>query len=174
MKKFFYPIAALALIAASAFTVVKSQDWKIADGYSVTFSSSDTKGEFKGLKGTISFDPANLKTSKFDCNIDIATINTGNAMKNTHAKSADWFDADKYPTIEFKSTAITKTAAGYEAAGTLTMHGVTKPTTIPFTFDGSTFKGSVEVARVDYGVNVAQPDRGGSKFKVDINVPVTK
>jgi len=174
MKKFIYPIAALALIIASAFTVIKSQDWKIGDGYSVKFAGGDPSGEFKGLKGTISFDPANLKTSKFDCSIDVATINTGNGMKNTHAKSALWFDADKYPTISFTSTAITKTATSYEAAGNLTMHGVTKPVTIPFTFDGSTFKGAFEVNRMDYNVNVAEPNHGAQKFSVTIDVPVTK
>jgi polyisoprenoid-binding protein YceI len=174
MKKFIYPVAALALLTASAFTVIKSQDWKIADTYAVKFTGGDTAGEFKGLKGTISFDPKDLKSSKFSTSIDVATVNTGNGMKNTHAKSATWFDAEKYPTISFTSSAITKTATGYEAAGTLSMHGVDKPIVIPFTFDGSTFKGEFEVARVDYGVNAAQPERGGSKFKVELNVPVTK
>ncbi|MES2277173.1 MAG: YceI family protein [Bacteroidota bacterium] len=174
MKKLIYPVAALALLTASAFTAIKSQDWKIADTYAVKFSGGDTNGEFKGLKGTISFDPTNLKSSKFETSIDVATINTGNGMKNTHAKSDAWFDAEKFPTITFTSSAITKTATGYEAAGTLSMHGVQKPVVIPFTFEGNTFKGSIEVNRVDYAVNAAQPERGGSKFKVELTVPVTK
>src|ERR1700710_668365 len=109
MKKLIYPIAALALLAVSAFTVVKSQDWKISDSYAVKFDGGDPSGEFKGLKGTISFDPNNLASSKFTTSIDVASINTGNGMKNTHAKSEKWFDADKYPTISFTSGAITKT-----------------------------------------------------------------
>src|ERR1700754_4740839 len=115
MKKIIYPIAALALLLASAFTVIKSQDWKISDNYAIKFDGGDPSGEFKGLKGNISFDAADLKSSKFDVSIDVATINTGNGMKNTHAKSEKWFDAEKYPTIKFKSSSITKTATGYSA-----------------------------------------------------------
>lgn len=174
MKKFIYPLAAVALLAASAFTVIKSQDWKISDNYSIKFDGGDPSGEFKGLKGTVSFDPNNLASSKFDATIDVASINTGNGMKNTHAKSDKWFDAEKYPTIKFTSTSITKTATGYAAAGTLDMHGVQKPVTIPFTFDNNEFKGSFEVNRMDFNVNTAEPNHGSQKFKVDIDVPVTK
>ena len=174
MKKLVYPIAAVALIIASAFTVVKSVDWKIADNYSVKFSGGDPSGEFRGLKGTVSFDENDLAGSKFDVSIDVATINTGNGMKNTHAKSAMWFDAEKFPTIKFTSSAITKTASGYEAKGTLDMHGVQKEITIPFTFTNNVFAGTIEVNRLDYNVNSAEPEHGAAKFKVDINVPVTK
>jgi polyisoprenoid-binding protein YceI len=174
MKKLVYPVTAIAIIIASAFTVVKSVDWKISDNYSVKFNGGDPSGEFRGLKGTVSFDENDLAGSKFDVSIDVATINTGNGMKNTHAKSAMWFDAEKYPTIKFTSSAITKTASGYEAKGTLDMHGVQKEITIPFTFTNNVFAGTIEVNRLDYNVNVAEPEHGAAKFKVDINVPVTK
>lgn len=174
MKKLFYPFAAIVIMLCSAFTIFKSQDWKIADNYSVKFEGGDPSGEFGGLKGTISFDPNDLPTSKFDATIDVATINTGNGMKNTHAKSDKWFDAEKYPTIRFKSSAITKTAAGYEAKGILDMHGVQKEITIPFTFDNNVFKGSIQVNRLDYNINTAEPAHGAASFKVDITVPVVK
>src|SRR5882672_9402532 len=174
MKRFMYPLAAMLIITASAFTVIKSQDWKIADNYSVKFDGGDPSGEFKGLKGSISFDPNDLATSKFDATIDVATINTGNGMKNTHAKSEKWFDADKFPTIQFTSSAITKASAGYEAKGMLTMHGVQKEVVIPFTFDNNVFKGSFVVNRLDYNINTAEPNHGSSSFKVAIEVPVNK
>src|SRR6185369_4910883 len=97
MKKQVYTLATLALMIASAFTFIQSQNWKIADGYSVKFDGGDPSGEFTGLKGTIQFDEKNLAASKFDVSIDVATINTGNGMKNTHAKGANWFDVAKYP-----------------------------------------------------------------------------
>jgi len=174
MKRLFYPVAAIVIMVGSAFTVLKSQDWKIADNYSVKFNGGDPSGEFSGLKGTVSFDPTNLASSKFDATIDVATINTGNGMKNTHAKSDKWFDAEKYPVIRFKSSAITKTTDGYEAKGTLDMHGVQKEITIPFTFESNTFKGTIQVNRLDYNINVAEPAHGSATFKVDITVPVTK
>jgi polyisoprenoid-binding protein YceI len=174
MKKLIYPFAAIALIAASAFTVIKSQDWKITDGYSIKFDGGDPSGEFKELKGTVSFDPNDLATSKFDVSVDVATINTGNGMKNKDAKSDKWFDAEKYPVIKFTSTAITKTAEEYDAKGILDMHGVQKEITIPFTFDNNVFAGSFEINRLDYNINTAEPNHGGTKFKIDLSVPVTK
>jgi len=174
MKRIVYPFTALAFIAASAFTVISSQDWKIANNAAVKFDGGDPSGEFGGLKGTLSFDPNDLPGSKMDVTLDVATINTGNGMKNIHAKSAKWFDADKYPTIRFTSSAITKTATGYEAKGILDMHGVQKEATIPFTFNNNTFAGSLTVNRLDYNVNTEEPKHGSSIFKVDISVPVTK
>jgi polyisoprenoid-binding protein YceI len=174
MKKLVYPFAAIALVAVSAFTVIKSQDWKIAENYSVKFDGGDPSGEFGGLKGNISFDPNDLATSKFDVSIDVTTINTGNGMKNTHAKSAKWFDAEKYPAIKFTSTSIAKTSTGYEAKGILDMHGVQKEIILPFTFNNNVFAGNLTVNRLDYNINTAEPDHGGAAIKVAISVPVTK
>src|ERR1043165_2381492 len=109
MKKQTYLLASVVLIIGSAFAFIQSQDWKIAEGYSVKFDGGDPSGEFRGLKGTIKFDEKNLASSKFDVTIDVASINTGNGMKNTHAKSANWFDAEKYPSIIFTSSTIAKT-----------------------------------------------------------------
>jgi len=174
MKKIIYPFAAMMLILSSAFTIVKIDAWKISDNYAVKFNGGDPSGEFKGLKGNILFNPADLGNSKFETTVEVATINTGNGMKNTHAKSAMWLDAEKYPVIKFTSSAITKTADGYSANGTLDMHGVQKEIEIPFTFENNTFHGNIEVNRLDYNVNVAEPEHGSAKFKLDITVPVTK
>ena len=54
------------------------------------------------------------------------------------------------------------------------MHGVQKEVLIPFTFDENIFKGSFTINRMDYNINTAEPDHGGSNFKVEIQVPVTK
>ncbi|MEP7143960.1 MAG: YceI family protein [Ferruginibacter sp.] len=174
MKMFIYSFAALVLTMTSVVSFGQSTDWKIADNYTVKFEGGDPSGEFRGLKGAIRFDDANLAASKFDVAIDVASINTGNGMKNTHAKSAKWFDAEKYPTISFASSAITKTSTGYEAKGSLSMHGVQKEVTIPFTFTNNVFAASFEINRLDYNVNVEEPAHGSAKFKVDITVPVTK
>jgi polyisoprenoid-binding protein YceI len=174
MKKLILPLAAILLIIGSAFTVLNTQDWKIADNYSVKFDGGDPSGQFGGLKGTINFDPNDLANSKFDATIDVASINTGNGMKNTHAKSEKWFDAEKYPTIQFTSSAISKTASGFEAKGILSMHGVQKEIVIPFAFENDVFKGSFTVNRLDYNINTAEPAHGSSSFKVDVSVPVTK
>jgi polyisoprenoid-binding protein YceI len=174
MKKSFFPAFAAGIIILSAFTFAQSLDWKISEKYSVKFEGGDPSGEFSGLKGTILFDANNLPASKFDCTIDVESINTGNGMKNTHAKSDKWLDATKYPVIRFTSKTIKKTATGYEALGTLDMHGVQKEITLPFTFVDNVFAGGFEVNRLDYDINKAEPNHGASVLKVTINVPVTK
>jgi polyisoprenoid-binding protein YceI len=174
MKKSILPAIAVVIISLSAFTFIQTIDWKIGDSYSVKFDGGDPSGEFTGLKGTIKFDPGNLAESKIDCSIDVESINTGNGMKNTHAKSDKWLDAAKYPVIRFTSKTIKKTAAGFEASGTLDFHGVQKDITLPFTFVNNVFAGGFEVNRMDYNVNSAEPDHGGKIFKISLNVPVTK
>lgn len=174
MKKQFYVIAAVLTIAASAYVAFQPSEFKIADNYSVKFNGGDPAGEFKGLTGTINFNPDNLAESKFDVSVQVATINTGNGMKNTHAVSDKWLDAAKYPLIKFTSETITKTANGYEAKGTLDMHGVQKEIVLPFTFVNNVFSGTVEVNRMDYNINTAEPNHGAQVLKVEITVPVTK
>lgn len=174
MKKFFYPVAAILLIASSAFTIVSLQEWKIAPGYSIKFDGGDPSGQFSDLKGTLIFDPADLAHAKFDVTVDASTINTGNGMMNTHAKGADWFDVQRYPFIRFTSESFEKTAAGYSVKGTLDMHGVQKPVVIPFTFTNNIFTGEFTVNRLDYNINTAQPKRGATELKITATVPVTK
>jgi polyisoprenoid-binding protein YceI len=178
MKKVLYPAIALILVLGSAFTAVRFLDWKIADGYSIKFSSDDPSGIFSGLKGTVSFDEANLSSSKFDVSIDVSTINTGNGMKNTHAKSEKWFDATKYPSITFVSKEITKGGAGYNVKGDLTIHGVTKEVTLPFTFakndKGGQFDSKFDINRMDYNINTAEPNHGAQVVHLEVSVPVTQ
>jgi polyisoprenoid-binding protein YceI len=162
MKKSIFPLMVVVIIILSAFTFFQSLDWKINDNYSVKFDGGDPSGEFKGLKGSIKFDENNLAASKFDCTVDVETINTGNGMKNTHAKSDKWLDAAKYPVIRFFSKSINRTASGFEAIGTLDFHGVQKEITLPFTFVNNVFAGTFEVNRLDYDINKAEPKHGSA------------
>jgi polyisoprenoid-binding protein YceI len=177
MKKAIYPLAAALVLLASAFTFISSQHWKISEGYSIKFSGAGANGIFKDLKGQVEFDEQHPATAKFDVTIQVNSINTGNGLKNTHAKGGKWFEASKYPTIRFVSSSVTKTATGYDAKGELEMHGVKKPFTIPFTFSSNgnsgTFTGNFEVNRVDFGIGEA----GGKVddiFKLQVSVPVTQ
>lgn len=174
MKKIIFPSAIIATMLLSAFTTINSIKWNIASGYSVKFTSDDPSGVFTSMKGDISFDPNDLADSKFNITIDVNSINMGNGMKNTKAKNEDWFNTDKYPSITFTSSSISKTSTGsFEASGTLNMKGVQKQITIPFTFANNTFTGSFNVNREDY--NVGTPGgHASSVLKIDVSVPVTK
>ena len=177
MKKYFAPFIAALLLSGSAVAFLAAQNWQIADGYNIGFSSDDAGGVFKGFKGTITFDEQNPVASRFDVTIDATTINTGNGLQNKHAKSDEWFDVAKYPQISFKSKTIAKAGSGYQVTGDLNLHGVTKTVSFPFTFTktptGGVFAGSFTVNRNDYKLGKPGGDVGES-IKIDLKVPVTK
>ncbi len=170
-----YPVMIALLIGTSAFKVVSNATlWKVKeDVYSVKFTSKKFDGTFKGLKSELLFDENNLAASKLIATIDANTINTGNGMRNGHAKKG--LDAKTFQTVKFESTSITKTASGYEATGNLTIKDVTKQIKLPFIFtktaDGGAFAGTFSVKPADYNVT-----RSGTPEVLDfqLNVPVTK
>lgn len=163
------------VIGTSAFTLVNhATTWSVKeDAYSVKFTSSKFGGSFKGLKSELYFNENNLAASKLTATIDANTINTGNGMRNGHARKG--LDATKFPTVKFESTSIVKTSKGYEAIGNLTIKDVTKSIQIAFTFqptaDGGVFAGTFSVKPAEYNVT-----RSGTPEVLDfqLNVPVTK
>jgi polyisoprenoid-binding protein YceI len=174
MKKSIYPIAIVTVLLLSAFTTFNSTQWNIAQGYSIKFTSPDPSGVFTSLKGTIVFDENNLAASKFDVVVDVASINTGNGTMNKHAKSEKWFDAEKYPSIKFTSSNMSRGSNGYEVTGTLEIHGIQKEITFPFTFSNNTFAGSFDVNRLDYevGGTKGMQSKAQTTLKIDLSVPV--
>lgn len=176
MKRFSFPALAGLTLLLAAFTFIQATDWQIANGYAIKISGSGVQGEFKTMHGTISFDEKDLASAKFSTSIDAASINTGNGLKNSHAKSDSWLDAKKYPNIIFVSSKFSKSSNGYQVFGALTMHGVTKQIVIPFTFVANTFKGNFSVNRMDYGIGsmIFFSRLVSNEIKLDISVPVTK
>lgn len=167
---------AALLISAAALAFAATQNWQIGTKYNITFSNADVSGIFKTFKGAIAFDEKNLDASKFDVSIDVASINTGNGLQNQHAKSAEWFDAAKYPVITFKSKKIIKAGAAYQVTGDLTIHGVTKEISFPFTFQNKgasgVFAASFTVNRLDY--HIGKAGDVADALKLSISVPVDK
>jgi polyisoprenoid-binding protein YceI len=88
---------------------------------------TNVRGGFSGLQGTVAYDPENPTASSVEVVIDANTINTQEAARDTHLKSADFLDVEKYPTITYKSSSITLDGDGeFHLKGDLTIHGVTK------------------------------------------------
>ena len=91
---------------------------------------SNVKGSFSGLSGALLEHSDDATLSSVEAAIPAATISTGDAQRDAHLKSADFFDAEKYPTLNFKSTRVVrKGEAAYDVTGDLTIHGVTRPVT---------------------------------------------
>ncbi len=164
------------LLVVSSFTSFTISRWKIEDSFKIHFSGNSVEGNFESFKGDIIFDENELESSNFSLVIEVESIATGNWLKNSHAKNEKWFDADKYPKITFKSDQFLKTANGYAVKGILTMHGVEKEVTIPFTFSNQIFKGSFSVNRIDYkiGNKEGMSKKVSNEIKIDFLIPVTK
>lgn len=174
---------AALFIIASAFTVQAIINWKIdAEKALVKFSlqahGQELVGNFKGAGGEIKFDPADLPNSSITCSIKTATINTGIEQRDEHLKGKGWFDATTYPVITFTSAGLVKTTEGFTAKGNLTLKGISKEITIPFTFAnateaGETFRGSFTIKRTDFGVGKTD-DEIGDEVKIYLDIPVSK
>lgn len=96
---------------------------------------SNVKGEFNQFKAT--FDGEDFTKSTISVNIDAGSISTNNESRDTHLKSADFFEVEKYPEITFVSTSFEKiNGEDYKLTGDLTMRGVTKPITLDVEFGG--------------------------------------
>jgi polyisoprenoid-binding protein YceI len=176
MKKLSLLSALVVVFLCSAFTVFIVSDWQIKDKeYSIKFDTKMVSGTLTGLKGSIKFDENNLPASGFDVSVDVNTINTGNGMRNKHARAEGFFNAEKFPKIMFKSSSIEKTATGYQVSGALTIKGTTKNVSIPFAFDNKgaegNFRGNFTINRTDYNLNKMMV---GKIVLIELVIPVKK
>ena len=153
--------------------------WVISEDYDIRFDGTKAQGTFKGLEGTIQFDPDIPENALFDVSVEVATISTGNRTKDKHARGKDWFFAEKFPRIRFKSTSVESASTGYRLLGELDLRGVKKEVVLPFTFSGrgdvGEFIGTLKVNRQDYGIK--GPFLGflvGDDFEVFLRVPVKR
>ncbi|MBL0358024.1 MAG: YceI family protein [Chitinophagaceae bacterium] len=136
-------------------------------------------GSFKGLEGKISFDPASITAASFNVSMEAATVNTGNGSRDRHLKKDDYFDVAKYQKLLFLSSKVTAAAGAgnYMRQGSLTIKGITKQVSFPFTAtaaaNGYRFSGQFKINRSDFKVG------GGSwvlsdELTVSLNVSAIK
>ena len=123
------------MTTAVANEVAKST-WTIDPAHSVAefkvkhMMISNVKGQFSGVSGTLSLDPTDISKSSVTAIIDATSINTREPQRDAHLKSADFFDVEKFPSLEFKSTRVTRAGDDeLRVEGNLTIHGVTKSVT---------------------------------------------
>jgi polyisoprenoid-binding protein YceI len=87
---------------------------------------SNVRGDFTKVSGTVVYDAANPANSKADAVIEVASINTREPQRDTHLKSADFFDAENFPLIVFRGKEVSKQDGDWKLKGDLTIHGVTR------------------------------------------------
>ena len=123
-------------VMAGTATALNAQVYKIDPAHSAVefgikhMAISTVHGRFGITDGIVHLDEKDMSQSSVAATIDVASVDTGNGQRDGHLKSPDFFDTAKFPTATFKSTAVTKTGEGYDVAGHLTLHGITKPVTL--------------------------------------------
>jgi len=141
MKKLL--LIATAFVALTAFTTF-SGTWTNDDphsqlGFTVThLGIADVSGTFNDIDVTVKSTKADFSDASFELTAKTASIDTRVEQRNNHLKSADFFDVEKYPTLNFTSTSLKKTAENnYQLNGDLTIHGVTKPVSMSLIYKGT-------------------------------------
>ncbi len=124
------------LVAAGGATAAQEQDYKIDPAHSAVefgirhMAISTVHGRFGIADGVVHLDDKDASKSSVVATMNVASVDTGNPQRDEHLKSPDFFDTTKFPTAAFKSTSVTRTGDGFDVAGELTLHGVTKPVTL--------------------------------------------
>lgn len=190
MKRLAFAIGILALAAplalAQSSTWISDQQHSEVDFSIRHLSIANVHGRIGGVAAKLLLNEGNITQSSVTVTIDVSTIDTGVAQRDTHLKTADFFDVAKYPTATFVSTGITKSANGLTVAGNFTLHGVTRP--IVLKVEGpsgpvpgmdkkthSGFSATTTIRRSDYGIGAKFPDAFvGEDVQLTIELDVVK
>ncbi|MFM7216800.1 MAG: YceI family protein [Bacteroidota bacterium] len=136
----------LLLIALSVLTLgATAQEWSIDNSHSsVKFKArymmfSDVEGTFKKFQGTFTSSKSDFSDLQVNMTVDVASVNTDNEMRDNHLKADDFFNAEKFPSMSFKSTGIKSLGGGkFVLSGDLTIRDVTKRVDVPVVYGGTT------------------------------------
>lgn len=186
----------LAVIISNSILFAQTTKWgydasHAKVGFSIShFGISETEGKFTKFDGTVLSDKPDFSDAMFEFNIVVSSINTEDAQRDTHLKSADFFDVAKFPSITFKSKSFKPLGKNkYKLTGDFTMHGVTKEITLDVIYKGTVidpykntkagFKVSGELDRTQYdlvwnGVLAAGGLLVGNMVMLDINIELIK
>ena len=149
---------------------------------------SKVRGSFTKFSGTVTVGEDQL-ASAVEAEIDLSSIDTRDANRDGHLRSADFFDTDTHPTMTYRSTGIRTEGEDVVVDGELTLHGVTKPVSLNLEFNGVSgdpwggtragFSATTEISRGDFGIEFNMPLDGGGvvvgeKVKVELEIEAVK
>lgn len=135
MRNLFLPLAMLlALPLAHAQAPKKIDAARSSIRFVTTQMNVPVEGQFKRFDATVAFDPARPEATKAEFEVDLGSIDLGNAEGETEAKRKVWLDIQGFPKAKFVAQSVKQTAPGkYTATGPLTIKGTSQPVTAPFT-----------------------------------------
>lgn len=166
------------------------QSWVINKDESIIGFTASTygaafDGTFGSYDGEIVFDPENLTESYVKIAVDVGSVSTGGESRDGYMMDKAWLYEDKFPQAVFESKIFTKTGVNqYEAAGTLTMRGISLPAVFPFTLhikegaDGRAAHadGEFMINRLDYeigGGDWSDPEMASHEIKIAVTITAT-
>ena len=168
---------AAAKPAKPAYLPIPAGDYRMDVAHSVIgFSIRHNElalvnGRFKTFTGTIHFDDKDVTKSSVEFTARVESIDTGVEGRDKHLRTADFFEVEKYPEMTFKSTRVERKGKGLILYGDLTLKGVTKPVTLPFTMTGAIKDGrgntrigiaaQTKIDRRDFGITWGHALAGG-------------
>lgn len=148
------------------------------------------RGQFTGYRAQVHLDEENPAASSIRLELDTASVDSGNADRDAHLRTPDFFDVENFPTIVFQSTRVEKTDDDvYTLIGDLTIKGKTQPVSVEFELNGTTidpwgnfrlgFEGRTTVNRRDWDLAWNMPlDKGGvlvsEKVKLEFDISATR
>jgi polyisoprenoid-binding protein YceI len=151
---------------------------------------TNVSGKFTSFDASVTTEGDDFDTAVFEFSADVDSINTNNTDRDNHLKTGDFFDAEQFPKLTFKSTSFEKESEGeYTLTGEMTLHGVTKPVTLNVEYGGlqkdpwgnikSGFSATGKINREDFGLtyNAALEAGGvmlGKEVKLDIELQFVK
>ncbi|OLR94859.1 YceI family protein [Actinokineospora bangkokensis] len=144
---------------------------------------SKVKGRFTAFTGTVTTTD-DLATSGVEVAVELDSIHTGNPDRDGHLKTADFFEVEKYPTMTYKATGVTRDGDDYVLNGELTLKDVTKAVPVTFEFNGFAadayggtrigIEGKAHINRKDFGVNFAGVQNNvvlvGDKVEISLDI----
>ncbi len=147
------------------------------------------EGRFKEFEGTIHFDDKDVTKSSVEFTAKVASVDTEVEARDKHLRTADFFEAEKYPTMTFKSTRVERKGKdAYVLYGDLTLKGVTKPVQLPFKIAGAVkdpwgntrfgVEAQTKINRRDFGINYGNAFAGGldvgNEVTIDLQLEAVK
>ena len=143
---------------------------------------SEVEGNFKNFTGQMTATQPDFSDAKINFTVDVNSINTDNEMRDKHLKSDDFFNAEKFPSMSFKSLLFKKTGEKrYDLVGELTIRDVTKKVKFNVTYGGTVkdpygntkagFKATATINRLDFGLKWNNlTEAGGAVVGSDVNI----
>jgi len=192
------PLAAVlvSLLAAGPSAAAQTATWSVDPNHSSAqftvrhMGLSNVTGTFNKVSGTAQLDDSNWAKSTVAAVIDVASVDTRVEGRDKDLRSPNFFDVEKYPTMEFKSKSVQKNGDGLKLIGDLTMHGVTKEVTLNVDAPGAAvtdpwgnarrgFSASTTINRKDWGLtwnNTLKSGEAvvGDNVKIEINAELVK